>query len=145
MSFYRLLAGLLLLLGSEFGFAQSTVGELLDAGGHQVEKIDLISLLSGKTWDTGLRGEPVRTQYGVDGTFIQTVRLNNSLLGGQNAGHFGDWAVNDAGQECQFRKDQRGGGAHRCRYWFALGDKYFTVDDDPKERSCKLHRRFEEI
>ncbi|MDM0031988.1 hypothetical protein QTI33_07495 [Variovorax sp. J22P271] len=131
-----------LLLSNGHAFAQSTVGELIDGGGHQMDQAELISLLSGKTWQTGMRGEPVRTQYATDGKFTQTVRLGTgSAFGGQNVGHFGDWVVDESGQECQVRKDLRGGGAKRCRYWFAIGGMYFTVDDDPKDRASKLHKR----
>src|SRR5450432_920164 len=85
-------------LGSAAVFAQSTVGDLLDAGAVKLSKADVLATIiganvSGPTPVGGFN----QTDFKSDGTYTGTYQGSPGAGRGQSGGYFGKWTVDDGG------------------------------------------------
>jgi len=116
--------------------AQTTVGEVLDAGGKKLTKEEVVTLVAGANVSgptTG--GGQFQSDYKADGTLTGTMQTTN-MKGGAR---FGKWTVEDTGMLCTEITTTivKSSGAREdktCAYWFRLSDKYFVaLDSDARE------------
>lgn len=108
--------------------AQSTVGEVLDGGGSQLSREDVLGLLSGASV-SGLSdsGNETQAEIKVDGAI--TGSLRNPA--GHTGSYFGKWNVDDQGRFCRdikinYRKSSSTDSS--CAFYFKLGAQYFIAD-----------------
>lgn len=118
---------MVLLMGLSYSSAQAqtTVGEILEKGGHVLEKEALSKTLVGSGF-SGVRanGGTIEASVSADG------RIGGNL---QNPGRaalnfIGLWRIADDGQFCY---DYKANGpnalpATACAYYFLLGDEFFV-------------------
>jgi len=130
----RGMAAVAFMLCGTSAFAQATIGELLDAGGKQLGKAELVVLLSGASY-TGVTRFGVRfTVHGkADGSYT-------GVSGPENKPFSGRWWVEDGGLYCTEVGGGRHGGESSCTTWFRKGTRYFASDADAA-RSAPLRKR----
>ena len=141
MSRKAMVAGVIIsALASNVAIAQSTVGEVLDAGGKALTKVELIALLPGATVSgpTAGGGQMYRT-IKADGTMAGNVQN----LNGKNAAQEGEWKIEDDGQLCvststRFRETTN--ASKSCGYYYKLGDKYFAAVEGGERGTRVLER-----
>lgn len=123
--------------------AQGNLGELLDMGGKQVAKGELVSLIVGASMSGdsfGLKGGGVRFDYRADGTVTGIARN----AAGQEFQHTGTWNVDDAGRFCRettvmpanVRKSE-------CRFFFVKANEYFAAESNTDRGATVFKRLFE--
>lgn len=134
--------------GASLATAQTTLGELLDAGATIMKVEDfqqevVSRLLFGKSPSGG----DLEIVYGASGTVEgagSPPRTANWIV--QKVMISGRWSADKDGRICTIlRFGQLSGGSSdtlppRCQYWFKLGDAYFVSDYD-SDRSAKVLRR----
>jgi hypothetical protein len=116
--------------------AQSTLGELVDAGGKQMTKAEVMATVTGATISgpTKVGGEG-RYDYGADGSMIGAGKNPQ----GRPYSLSGKWYVDDSGKWCaDFRTP--GGPGSSCAYLFKKGDQYYVSDSD-SDRSTPVLKR----
>ena len=134
-----IVVGLLLLAFSPFTFAQElkTVGDLLDRGGVQVTKDELVKLLSGAV-NSGV-------QHGTNATFRNAMNEDGSLKGtavlanGQTVAVYGTWTVGQDGELLSELKNDRGARWESTIFYFKLGNRYFGAKS--KDKTAQLEDR----
>lgn len=105
--------------------AQTTLGEILDKGGHVLEKEELIKMLVGASF-SGLRakGGTIEASVSADG------RIGGNMQNpGRAAYNFiGLWKIADDGQFCYDYKGNYPGAlpATGCAYYVQFGDEFFV-------------------
>ena len=138
---------LALLLGSAAAFAQSTLGELLDAGAKRLTAEEFRQEVVQRTIvgpsPTGGSVELVYTASGIV-TGSGTAPYQQATLPLQTQID-GEWSFDDKERICTVVSilgyGRRGGNLPpRCQYWFRLGDAYFFADSDA-DRYAKVLRR----
>jgi uncharacterized protein DUF995 len=121
--------------------AQSTVGEVLDAGGKKLNKDELVKLIAGANVSGQTQGGgQFQTEYKADGTFTGTMQSQQM----KGVARFGTWTVDDAGSFCTEITSSRGASGARqdksCGYYYKIGDKYF-VGFDSEDRGTRVLER----
>jgi hypothetical protein len=117
-------------------FAQTTLGELQDAGGKQMSKDEVVAAVSGNTIvGTGVNGAINRVAYKSDGTYS-----GSGSSGGNNYGFFGTWSVEADGQGCSVLGNGQNRGTKVCGYWFKASDQYF-VSPSNSDRTAAVFKR----
>jgi len=127
---------------STSALAQSTLGELLDAGGKRMAAADVASALSGASVDGPTKpGGMLRADFKADGSFSGTVQ---GPSGGKPTGIVGTWAVDANGKLCtEFTLTATATGMRKdssCGYYFKNGDQYY-VTESGTDRSALLLKR----
>jgi hypothetical protein len=136
----RLLFGcsLLAIFCSSSALAQATLGEVLDAGGKQMSKDEIVVLISGNVIiGPALTGTGAinRVEFKTDGTYS-----GSGSSGGSNYGFFGTWAVEADGQACSVSGNGRTRGDKVCAYWFKALDQHFASLSN-SDRSAAVFKR----
>ena len=117
----RHLSVALLLLTASVTFAQTTLGELLDAGGKQLSKEEALAVVSGNTIvGPTLSGAINTVKYNADGSYT-----GSGSSAGNTYGFFGTWTVDADGQFCGISGGGANRGAKSCGYWFKASEQYF--------------------
>lgn len=143
----RQLSALALLLVCAMSHAQSTLGELLDAGAKRLTAEEFRQEVVQRTIvgpsPAGGTMELVYTKAGlITGTgtpfYLQGTVPASAQIDGE-------WTVDDKERICTvvavLGYGRRGGNLPpRCQYWFRLGDAYFFADSDT-DRYAKVLRR----
>lgn len=115
------LTGLVL---SSNSFAQTTVGELLEKGGKQTTKAEIMALIPMRIqqkWPNGQGEEELF--FSVDGNITGTGSHFASLT---DSPVEGKWTVDEDGRFCAPKKFTRwGSSANLCWYGFRLGETSF--------------------
>jgi len=121
--------------------AQATVGEVLDAGGKKLAKVELVKLIAGATVSGQTQGDgQIQLDIKADGTFTGMMTQNQEMTG--NSGRFGTWTVDDAGLFCTDNTAYiNGASSKNCVYYYVLGDKYF-ISFDTDDRGARVFERF---
>lgn len=123
---------------SGVAMAQSNLGELLDMGARQIQKDELVSLLSGLTMSGEsftTPGATIRFDYLGDGTVSGYSRTAT----GQESRSTGKWTVDDSGKFCRAMTRQNGQRWGDCRYFFMHADTYFAAETN--DRATKIEKR----
>ena len=138
-----LLVAISAVLSSNAALAQSTVGDLLDAGAVKLSKADIMATIvganvSGPTQAGGIN----QTDFKSDGTYTGAYQGSPGAGRGQSGGYFGKWTLSDEGKFCL---EGSAGPAARanssCLFYFRLGDQlYVAVDADAGRTSAVLKR-----
>jgi hypothetical protein len=122
-----------LLLGTS-ALAQTTVGELLEKGGMQTTKAEIIALMPMKTqskWPNGQGEEELF--FSVDGKITGSGYHFQSRT---NSPVEGAWTVDESGKFCVPKRFTGwGSSTNLCWYAFRLGENYFgalKTDSDSK-------------
>jgi hypothetical protein len=132
------LIGMLFVALAAPGFAQSTVGELLDKGGKKLVKADYDALAPFRTvyvWPQG--GGEGDLVYKPDGTlsgseYQYSSRSESPAVGTWNADDEGKWCIKKHMTTWNSRTD-------RCWYTWQLGtDFYGSAETDRSARIAKL-------
>jgi len=147
-SFIKLLAGLGIVLAPGISGAQSTLGELLDAGAKKITptefKRDVIQrTLVGPT----NTGAPLEVMYVANGSIAGMGGNPLDTAGSyrQNVPVSGAWMIDETERICtamQVAPPQGGVTTlpQRCQYWFKMGDAYY-ISDSETDRHAKVLRR----
>jgi hypothetical protein len=114
--------------------AQTTVGELLEKGGKQTTKAEIIALMPMRTqskWPNGQGEEELF--FSVDGKITGT---GTHFQSGTNSPVEGTWTVDETGKFCVPKRFTKWGtGTNLCWYGFKLGESSFVAlktDSDSK-------------
>lgn len=119
--------------------AQSTVGAVLDAGGSQLSREEVSSLLSGASV-SGPNANGNRTQA--------DIKAGGEITGsfqrpdGKTGSYFGKWSVDDQGRFCRdIKVTMRNTSStdSTCSFYFKAGRHYFIADTN--ERTAALYPR----
>jgi uncharacterized protein (DUF2147 family) len=129
--------------GSTVTFAQSNVGDLLDAGAAKLSKADILAMIiganiSGPTQTGGIN----QTDYKSDGTYTGTYQGSPGAGRGQSGGYFGKWTLDDGGKLCT--EGYAGPGAKavsNCVFFFRLGDQLYVALNSDSDRSTVVLKR----
>jgi len=117
-------------------FAQATLGELLDTGGKQMSKEEIVAAVSGNTIvGPSLSGAINSTKYNPDGTYT-----GSGSSGGNNYGYFGKWTVEADGQFCGVSGGGSNRGVKNCGYCFKAADQYFGCTSNEDRNAPVLKR-----
>lgn len=123
---------------SAAAMAQSNLGELLDMGARQIQKDELVSLLSGLT----MSGESFNNQggtilfaYKADGTVAGHLRTAD----GREFPSSGTWKVDDSGKFCRDMARPNGSKWGDCRYFYRHADGYYAAETN--DRATKIEKR----
>jgi hypothetical protein len=143
--------GLVMLLHGPLAAAQSTLGELLDAGARKLSaaqfKEELVQrAIVGPTE----QGGSLEIMYATTGKVAGTATPKS-----QTSTHFapinGTWMMGDKDAICTTMTmgsslGNLGGMAlpSRCQFWFKLGGQYFLADSDWDRSSAVLSRAFKQ-
>lgn len=120
-----------------FAASPATVGELLDAGGKRLSRVDIQRLFAGAKIQGSAMGSPDSTfllSYGADGTATGEGRFP----GGATA-ITGTWSANERDQYCQSLRTASGTPIQGCFYYFVIGDRLFAAPTD--SRAAPLYER----
>lgn len=119
----KVLALLLASVSCSAAQAQSTLGEILDKGAHQLGREELRNTLSGATFfSTGASGR-IDVSVSADG------RVGGNVQGPAYSTNFiGTWRITDDEKFCFAYTPNSVGATQRtsCAYYFQLGDEYFV-------------------
>jgi hypothetical protein len=118
--------------------AQGNLGELLDMGAKQIQKDELVSLLSGLTMSGESftnQGGTIRFGYKADGTVSGGLRTAD----GREFPSTGTWKVDDSGKFCREMIRANGARWGDCRYFFKLSDAYYAAETN--DRGTKIEKR----
>lgn len=118
--------------------AQSNLGELLDIGAKQIQKDELVSLLSGLVMSGESftnQGGSIRFEYKADGTVSGYLRKAD----GQEFPSVGTWKVDDSGKFCRDMTRPNGSKWGDCRYFYRLADGYYAAETN--DRGTKIEKR----
>jgi hypothetical protein len=142
--------GLAMLLYGPLAAAQSTLGELLDAGARKLSaaefKAELVQrLIVGPT----AQGGSLEIMYAASGKVAGTASPKSKS--NQYASVNGTWTVGEQDTICT---SMRIGGTvgnsggtnlpNRCGFWFELRGQYFLADSDWDRSSAALKRTFKQ-
>jgi hypothetical protein len=135
--------GMTLLLASTAAWAQSTLGELLDAGGKKLSGAEVTTAVAGANMSgVNKTGNTFQADFKPDGSYGGSVQ---SARGRQKTGGLtGTWKVDGEGRFCTEFTSSRGPTGHAeggtCVYLFKAGDTYFVSDSDT-DRSAQVLKR----
>lgn len=118
--------------------AQSNLGELLGMGAKQIQKDELVLLLSGLTMSGesfNNQGGTIRFEYKADGTVTGYFRTTD----GRDFPSSGTWKVDDSGKFCRDMTRADGSKWGDCRYFFRLADNYYAAQKS--DRGTKIEKR----
>jgi hypothetical protein len=131
------------LLWAPLAFAQSNLGELLDAGAKQLSaeefKEQVVQrIIVGPT---------------ASGGNLEVMYANNGMIQGEGthpafSGHAfspisGEWTTDDNGRVCtsmRIGSSQSATLPTRCQFWFKYAEQYFFSDSDSDRRARVLRR-----
>jgi hypothetical protein len=120
-------AGLLIVF-SGAAHAQATVGEVLDGGGQQVAREELLAVLGGTTLSGPTStGNETQADLKIDGAITGSIRSP----AGHTGSYFGKWLVDDQGRFCRdikinFRNSTSTDSS--CVFYFRMAERYFIAD-----------------
>jgi hypothetical protein len=111
-----------------FGFgtalAQSTVADVLSAGGRKLTRDEVSRLFYGAT-TTGIQRDRPDIQFEIKTNADGTV--NGKAWGAASFTMVsGRWSVNDNGQACLDLKNSSGAVIASCGHYFILGNRYYS-------------------
>ena len=140
--------GLGMVLAPGISGAQTTLGELLDAGAKKITPAEFKRDVSQRTLVGPTNtGAPLEVLYAANGSIagMGGNPLDTSGSYRQNVPVSGAWTIDDAERICtamQIAPPQGGVTTlpQRCQFWFKLGDAYFISDSDG-DRHAKVLRR----
>jgi hypothetical protein len=117
--------------------APATVGELLDGGGKQLTRDEILKLFAGATIKGTQMGRPDATfemRYKADGTAsgTGTVPVGSTKISGT-------WSANERNQYCQDLQTADGNRIQGCFYYFMKGDKLYAAPTNG--RSERVYQR----
>lgn len=119
-------------LTSTTALAQNTVGEVLDAGGKKLSKVELVPLLVGSNVSGPTQGGgEMQVDYKADGTLGGNVHTAD----GKNASRYGTWTVDDSGMFCVVltTSGRINSEMKSCGFVFSVGNQYFaSLDTDDR-------------
>lgn len=124
------------LLGMPVAAAQTTLGELLDAGATRLSREQFRDELEQRMVMGPLpTGGNLEIMYAKNGRVVGTGK--SPMFYGPHAPVGGDWRIDQAGVVCSTMRIQSYEMPPRCQYWFKLKDRYFVADSDT-DRSAKV-------
>lgn len=138
MKLCTIIGGIIVLgLVSTTAFAQTTLGDLLDAGGKKLSKEGLQAALSGArvSGKTATGAATVESDFKADGTYSGTATSTQGA-----SGYVGTWSVDDSGKLCVEFTRTRGGRDKQCGYYFAIADRYYVSESDSERGSPLIER-----
>lgn len=115
----------------------STVGELLDGGGRQLTREDILKLFAGATINGAAMGSANSTfqlRYLADGTATGKGR---TPAGSTKIS--GTWSANDRNQYCQDLRTADGVPLQACFYYFVMGTRLYAAPT--ANRSAPVYER----
>ena len=114
-------------LSSTTALAQTTMGEVFDAGGKKLTKEEILAAVAGANISGPTQGGgSMQADYKSDGTFSGS----QQTTAGKGRGRFGTWTVDDSGMYCTEITITGGGSTQpekSCGYFLKLGDQYFVA------------------
>lgn len=130
-------------LGSGMASAQSTLGDLLDAGAVKLSKQEVLATLSGANI-SGPRqgGGTTQADYKADGTYSGAYQGGAGAMGAaKGGGFFGKWTVDDSGKLCTKGSGGSGKATAGCAYFFRAGDQLYVAIESDSDRSAVVLKR----
>lgn len=140
----NLLLGIAALFVAPIAFAQSNLGELLDAGAKRLSgeefKLEVVQhVIVGPT----ASGANLELIYASNGQ-VSGKDTKSGVSGTMNTGTIdGEWKVDDSGRVCTTMRIVGAGGVAlptRCQFLFKYKDAYFFVDSDTDRQARALRR-----
>lgn len=144
MNYQALLVGITIVaLSGGTALAQNTLGDVLDAGGKQLTKGEVLTTLggatvSGPTPDGGM----VDVNFKADGTLSGTVQAG--LAGNDRVGGiYGKWTVDETGKICldvtiKIRDSRQ---LKPCFFYYRVADQFYVTNSDSSDRSTPVLKR----
>lgn len=120
--------------------AQTTLGEILDKGGHVLEKEELSKTLVGASFSGNrVNGGTVDASVGADGR----IGGNVHNPGRPSLNFIGTWSISDDGKFCYDYKanSPKALPVTVCTYYFQLGDEYFVSSSKSDLASSVIPRK----
>jgi hypothetical protein len=153
LRFAKLLVMPGLLMWASLVVAQSTVGELLDAGARilTVDEFKQEVVQRAIVGPSQARGT-LEVVYTAGGVVQGTASAPGTPTLARDVNILGQWTIGEGNRVCtsmrMFSQTGTGGSVSgmwgffpaRCQFWFKLGDKYFLSDSDD-DRSAKVLSR----
>ena len=138
----RFLTATLAALASGLVLAQGTVGELLDAGGRQLTKEDVLATLVGANVSgANAGGAFMELTYKGDGTVAGSILSAHAL--GRGGPVWGTWTVDENGKVCRDVKitilDSR--QVQNCAFFFRLSHDYYATRHGSSDRTEQVLKR----
>ena len=128
-------------LSSATASAQSTIGEVLDAGGKKLTKDEVVAaIVGGNVSGPTQSGGDLQIDFKADGT------LAGNLVAAQgtrrNGGMYGKWTIDDSGKLCTDLTTSRNGTkqVQNCSFLFKVRDQYFVAFDNDDRATRVLPR-----
>jgi len=133
--------GFVAALLSSVAAAQSTLGDLLDAGATRLSadafKEEVVQHTIVGPTSTGGTMEVMYVSNGsIQGKGTAPMNPQFPILGAVR----GEWKIDDADRVCAAMVMSGTVLPPRCQYWFKLGDAYFISDSDSDRRTKVLQR-----
>jgi hypothetical protein len=132
--------GCMMLLGlwSTSAVAQSTLGELLDAGGKKLSKEEVRTVLSGaRVTGPSTTGAATEYTYKADGSFSGNLKTSADWA----TGVVGTWSVDESGKLCaRWTLTKNSKGFDGCFFYFANRDQYYLSESD-SNRASPVYKR----
>jgi hypothetical protein len=144
MPWQKLVCGVLIAgFGSGVALAQSTLGELLDAGGVKLSKQQVLEAVTGATVSgPTLNGGTMDIGYKADGTYSGSYQGRAGARGiAKEGGVFGKWTVEEDGKLCTEGHGGAGKDTARCVVFFRVGDQLYEVLGSGANRSAAVLKR----
>lgn len=119
------------LLLTSSAFAQSTLGEVLDAGGRKLSVTEVKTLLTGASVSgPGANGTKLNLELSENGKASGYLTLISPQP--MTIGLSGSWKVEEDGKVCSDLTFTNGRTANNCGYYFQAGENYFgsTSEND---------------
>lgn len=132
-----------LALCTPFADAQETLGQLLDVGGVQVQKKEVVELLSGAhVSGQTLANTQMERDFEADGSFAG--RFGYAGYIGVFLGFFGTWAVNDQGRVCtDYMISINASRQQSCWFLYRNGNRFFLSPSDTDKDSRVLENKIQ--
>jgi hypothetical protein len=117
--------------------AQSTLGELIDAGFRKMTKDDFAATVIGaKVSSYDAAGTLILADYKADGTFSGAWYQQG---GGLQGVYSGTWTIDESGKEC-WKSKNLWWNTEGCRFWFRNGDQIYSTSSET-ERDSRIFKR----
>ena len=129
-------------LGSNTAFAQSTLGELLDAGAVKLSKQEVLATVTGANVSGPRAGGTTEADYKADGTYSGSYEGAPGARGAaKGGGFFGKWTVDDSGKLCTEGSGGSGKPTASCAYYFRSGEQLYAAFGSDSDRSAVVTKR----
>ena len=138
---YKMLLAVSLTAAFTYAHAQSTLGELLDAGAKKLTKEQIVSAMAGTkiTGPTSSGRAEMNIDLNTDGTLSGYL---TSLQGGSTSGTIGKWTVDTNGKACIDERLTAWNMNHQeCWFSYVLGEEYFRTVTDSEDRDTKVVKK----